>query len=94
MYEYFGVGLEIREEVNNIFPRFLRWFPKHRLSMPSKRSLEIWRLVIDNLITDDVSLSFSFLFLLDLWYLVVVWSFSHSGFFGDFSNVFKSLGWM
>ncbi|KAK9991396.1 hypothetical protein SO802_026381, partial [Lithocarpus litseifolius] len=44
MYEYFGVGLEIREEVASIFPRFLRWLPKHHLSAPSRRSLEIWRL--------------------------------------------------
>ena len=41
MYEYFGVGLEIREEVNEIYPRFLYWLPKYRLSTPSKRSLEI-----------------------------------------------------
>ena len=55
MYEYVGVGLEIREEVVGIFPRFLRWLPKQHLSMPSRRSLEIWRFVIDNLTTDDVS---------------------------------------
>ena len=60
MYEYFGVGLEIREEVVGIFLRFLRWLPKHRLSTPSRRSLEIWRLVIDNLTVDDVSSSSSF----------------------------------
>ena len=41
MYEYFGVGPEIREEVNEIYPRFLCWLPKYRLSTPSKRSLEI-----------------------------------------------------
>ena len=57
MYEYFGVGLEIQEEVVGIFPRFLRWLLKHHLSMPFRRFLEIWRLVIDNLTTDDVSLS-------------------------------------
>ena len=56
MYEYFGVGPEIREEVAGIFPRFLRWLPKYCLSIPSRRSLEIWRLVIDNLTADDVSL--------------------------------------
>ena len=55
MYEYFRVGLETKEEVNGIFPRFLRWLPKHRLSTPSKHFLEIWRLVIDNLTADDVS---------------------------------------
>ena len=27
IYEYFGVGPEIREEVNSIFPRFLCWLP-------------------------------------------------------------------
>ena len=41
MYEYFRVGPEIREEVTGIFPRFLRWLAKHRLSTPSRRSLEI-----------------------------------------------------
>ena len=61
MYEYFGVCLEIREEVAGIFPRFLRWLPKHCLSILSKRSLEIWRLVIDNPTIDDVN---SFFFLL------------------------------
>ena len=35
MYEYFGVGLEIQEKVTGIFPRFLCWLPKHRLSIPS-----------------------------------------------------------
>ncbi|KAK9984535.1 hypothetical protein SO802_034060 [Lithocarpus litseifolius] len=57
MYEYFGVGLEIREEVAGIFPRFLLWLPKHHLSIPSKRSLEIWRLVIDNLTINDMNLN-------------------------------------
>ena len=55
MYEYFGVGPEVREEVNDIFPRFLRCWPKHHLSTPSRHSLEIFRLVIDNLTVDDVS---------------------------------------
>ena len=55
MYGYFGVGPKIREEVNDIFPRFLRWLPKYHLSTPSRRSLEIWCMVIDNLIVDDVS---------------------------------------
>ena len=67
MYEYLGVGPEIREEVVGIFPRFLHWLPKHRLSLPSRRSLELWCLVIDNLTIDDVS-SF-FLLLLSLWHL-------------------------
>ena len=61
MYEYFGVGLEIWEEVAGIFPRFLRWLPKHHLSLPSRCFLEICHLVIDNLIIDYVS---SFFFLL------------------------------
>ena len=61
MYEYFGVGPEIWEEIAGIFPRFLCWLPKHHLSIPTKRSLEIWRLVIDNLTINDVS---SFFFLL------------------------------
>ena len=61
MYEYFGVGPKIWEEVAGIFPRFLRWLPKHHFSTPSKCTLEIRRLVIDNF--------------LNLWYLVIVWSF-------------------
>ena len=61
MYEYFGVGPEIQEEIASIFPRFLCWLPKHRLSTPSRRSLEIWHLVIDNL-TIDVSSFFLLLF--------------------------------
>ena len=68
MYEYFGVGPEIREEVTIIFPRFLRWLPKHCLSLPFRLSLELWCLVIDNLIIDDVS---SF-FLLFKWHLVMI----------------------
>ena len=62
MYEYFGVGPEIQGEAAGIFPRFLCWLPKHRLSISSRRSLEIWRLVIDNLTIDDVSSFFFFLF--------------------------------
>ena len=70
MYEYFGVDPEIQEEVASIFPRFLRWLPKHRLSTPSMRSLKIWRLVIDNLTADDVSYSSSFFW--NLWHLAMV----------------------
>ena len=88
MYEYFGVGLEIREEVVGIFPRFLCWLPKHRLSTPFRRSLEIWRLVIDNLTADDVSSSSFFLESSVLGYGLVP---SHSGFLCDFSDAFKSL---
>ena len=95
MYEYFGVGPQVREEVNGIFPRFLRWLPKHRLSMPSRHSLEIWHLVIDNLTTDDVSPSFFFFFFSFFLSLVLSYGlvFSHSG-SCDFSNVFKSWSWM
>ena len=82
MYEYFGVGPKIREEVNDIYPRYLRWLPKYRLSMPSRHSLEIWCMVIDNLTIDDVSL------------VIMVWPLSHSRFFCDFSDAFESLGWM
>ncbi|KAK9998020.1 hypothetical protein SO802_017623 [Lithocarpus litseifolius] len=67
MYEYFGVGPEIREEVNDIFPRFLRWLPKHCLSTPCRLSLEIWRLVIDNLSTDDLSSLVIFKMCLNPW---------------------------
>ena len=49
------VGPEILDEVTGIFPRFLRWLPKHCLSMPSRRSLEIWCLVIKNLTANDMS---------------------------------------
>ena len=54
MYEYFGVGPQVQEDVDGICPRFLRCLPKYRLSTPSKRSLEIWCMVIDNLIVADV----------------------------------------
>ena len=70
MYEYFGVGPEIQEEATGIFPIFLRWLPKHHLSPPSRCSLEIWRLVIDNLTIDDVN--FFFLLFLNLWHLVMI----------------------
>ena len=98
MYEYFGVGPEIQEEVNNIFPRFFCWLPKHHLFMPFRHSLEIWRLVIYNLIANDVSpfppsLFFIFYFFesLVLGYGLV---FSHFGFHCDFLDIFKSLGWI
>ena len=70
MYEYFGVVPEIWEEVVGIFPRFLHWLSKHCLSTPFRRSLEIWRLVIDNLTADDVSSSSSFFW--NLWHLAMV----------------------
>ena len=89
MYENFGVGPEIREEVTGIFSRFLRWLPKHRLSPPSWRSLEIWRLVIDNPTIDDVSTFFLLFKSLALGYDPVS---SLSEFFCDFSDELKSLG--
>ena len=73
MYEYFGVGPKILDEATGIFPRFIFWLPRHCLSTPSRRSLEIWRLVIYNLIVDDV-ISSSFFFW-NLWHLAMVLSF-------------------
>ena len=58
MYEYFGFGPQVREEVNGIDHRSLRWLPKYRLSTPSKHSLEVWRMLIDNLTIADVSFFF------------------------------------
>ncbi|KAL4649462.1 hypothetical protein ACB092_01G015100 [Castanea dentata] len=57
IYENFGMGHETQEEVAGIFPRFLWWLPQYRLFILSKRSLEIWRLVIDNLTIDDMNLN-------------------------------------
>ena len=91
MYEYFGVGPEIQEEFSGIFPRFLCWFPKHRFSISSRCSLEIWRLVIDNLTIDDVSSFFLLFKSLALGYNPVS---SLSEFLCDFLDEIKSLGWM
>ena len=91
MYEYFGVGPEIQEEFSGIFPRFLRWLPKHRLSPPFRRSLELWRLVIDNLTSDDVSSFFLLFKSLVFGYDLVS---SLSEFLCDFLDEIKSLGWM
>ena len=91
MYEYFGVGPEIREEVTGIFPRFLHWLLKHHLSPPSRHSLEIWRLVIDNLTIGDVSSFFLLFKSLALGYDPVS---SLSEFLYDLSDELKSLGWM
>lgn len=60
MYEYFGVGPQVREDVDGIYPRFLCWLPKYRLSTPSKCSLEVWLMVIDNLTVADVIFFFFF----------------------------------
>ena len=89
MYEYFGVGPEIREEVTGIFPRFLRWLPKHHLSPPSRRSLEIWRLVIDNMTINDVSSFFPFFKSLAFGYDSISSLFE---FLCDFLDEIKSLG--
>ena len=92
MYEYFGVGPEIQDKVIGIFPRFLRWLPKHRLSPSSRCSLELWRLVIDNL-TIDVSSFFLLLFKSLAFGYDSVSSLSEF-LFCDFSDELKSLGWM
>ena len=55
MCEHFGVGPQLLEDVDDIFPRFLCWLPKYHLSMPPKRSLQAWQMVIDSLDADEVS---------------------------------------
>ena len=78
MYEYFGVGPQVLEDIGDMYPRFLRWLPKYRLSTPPKQSLQVWRMVIDNLTADGVSFLFKgfcvwlrvFVFLLFLCYVV------------------------
>ena len=55
MYEYFGVGPQVLEDIGDMYPRFLRWLPKYRLSTPPKQSLQVWRMVIDNLTANVVS---------------------------------------
>ena len=93
MYEYFGVGPYLLEDVDDMYPRFLRWLPKYHLSEPPKRSLQVWHMVIDNLTADDVSffVLFSFLsgfvlfslfyFLFFIFFLCcVVWLSFHFGF--------------
>ena len=47
-------GPQVLEDVGDMYPRFLCWLPKYHLSMPSKCSLQVWRMVIDNLTIDDV----------------------------------------
>jgi len=54
MYEYFGVGPQLLEDVDDMFPKFLCWLPKYRLSTPPKRSFQTWRMVVDNLAANDV----------------------------------------
>ena len=41
MYEYFGVGPQILEDVGGMYPRFLHWLPKYHLSTPSKCFLQV-----------------------------------------------------
>ena len=67
MYEYFGVGSQVLEDVGDMYPRFLRWLPKYHLSTPPKDSLQVWHMVIDNLTVDDVS----FFFFLGVWLRVL-----------------------
>ena len=55
MYEYFRVGPQVVEDVGDMYPRFLHWLPKYSLSTLSKHSLQVWRMVIDNLTVADVS---------------------------------------
>ena len=55
MYEYFGVGLQLLEDADDMLPRFLRWLPEYHLSVPPKCSLQAWRMVIYGLATDYVS---------------------------------------
>ena len=52
MYEYFGVGPQVLADVGDMYPRFLRWLPKYHLSMHSKCSLQVWHMVINNLIVE------------------------------------------
>ena len=57
---HFGVDPQVREEVDGIYPRFLHWLPKYCLLTPSKRYLEVWHMLIDNLIVANVSFFFFF----------------------------------
>ena len=81
MYEYFGVGPQVLEDVGDMYPRFLLWLPKYRLSKPLKRSLQVWRMVIDNLAADDVSFFFFF------WLPFIIGSLWFSNVFGSLLNV-------
>ena len=80
MYEYFGVGPQLLEDVDDMFPRSLCWLPKYHLSAPPKRSLQAWCMVIDSLAADDKS--FLLLFVWGFYVLVLCCLASfHSGFF-------------
>ena len=41
--QVFWVGPQVLENVGDMYPRFLRWLSKYCLSMPSKRSLQVWQ---------------------------------------------------
>ena len=58
MYEYFGVSPQVWEDADVMYPWFLCWLPKYRLSTPSKCSLKVWRMVINNLTIVDVNFFF------------------------------------
>ena len=55
MCEYFGLDPQLLEVEDDMFPRFLRGLPKYRLSVPPKRSMQAWCMVIDDLATNEVS---------------------------------------
>ena len=80
MYEYFGVGPQVLEDVGDMYQRFLCWLPKYYLSTSPKHSLQAWRMVIDNLTTDDVSFFF---------FLLCGLASFHSMFFCDFQMYLK-----
>ena len=78
------------EDVGDMYPRFLHWLPKYRLSMPFKCSLEVWRMVINNLTVADVSFFFfgwDFVFSLGFLCLIMVWFSFHYGFFVIFRRL-------
>ena len=83
MHEYLRVGPQVREDVDGIYPRFLCWLPKYHLSTPSNCSLEVWRMVIDNLTVADVFFFFfgGILYFKGFCDLIVVWYFFHFGCF-------------
>ena len=92
MYEYFWVSPKVLEDVGDMYLWFLHWFPKYHLSTPSKHSLQVWRMVIDNLIVADVS----FFFLGGVLCLGFVFDCGLIFFYSRFFMIFKCLwilGW-
>ena len=91
MYEYFGFGLQLLEDGDDMFLRFLHWLLKYHLSTPSKRSLQAWHMVSDGLAADELSFLFLFIFILCCFVLYFcfcffnlflwVWLLIHYGFF-------------